>query len=111
MSVNTLPAAVEALFMVAFPGDAPHPSATVTTLPGGIEIVLDGDESPLFRVMALALLADTLGDEDPEVIPGVERYVCGTWADTTFLVRCPITSAQQVELTELALRMVAGTGE
>lgn len=108
MPATTLPAAVEALFMVAFPGDAPHPSATVNVLPGGLEVVLDGDESPLLRVMALALLADTLGDADPEVIPGVERYACGTWAGTTFLVRCPITTAQQAELTELALRMIGG---
>lgn len=104
----TSPATVEALFAEAFPGDQPHPAATVTVKhAGSVEIALDGDESALFRVMALALLAATIGDEDgPEVIPGVSRYTCGLWRGVFFLITTPVDAAAQADLEAFGRRMI-----
>lgn len=103
-----VPAIVEALFATAFPGDQPHPSALVrVNSMGSVDVELNGDESPLFRVVALAVLAAELGDEDgPEAIPGGERYTCGTWRDVFFLIRTPISAEQQAELERLGRRLV-----
>jgi hypothetical protein len=102
-------AIVEALFMVAFPGSAPHPAATANVKsPGFVEIELNGDETPLFRVMALALLATTIGDEDgPTMIPS-GRYAFGRFQGVEFLITTTITPKQQLELVEQAHRMVDG---
>lgn len=106
----TIHALVESLFWCAFPGDQPHPDAAVTVKSEtSVEIVLDGPESPLARVLALALLAAELGDEDgPEVIPGVSRYTCGEFQGVFFLISTPVTAEMQAELEALALRMVDG---
>jgi hypothetical protein len=102
-------AIVEALFMVAFPGDAPHPAATANVKsPGFVEIELNGDETPLFRVMALALLATTIGDEiGPEMSP-TGRYAFGKFQGVEFLITTPVTPKQQLELVAQAARIVDG---
>lgn len=107
------PALVEALFWATFPDGQPVPRASVTIkTAGSVEIVLDGDESPLFRVVALAMLAATLDDEDgPEMIPGVSRYTCGAWRDVFFLISTPIDAAQQRELETLGRRIADEVGE
>lgn len=109
MTIATVHAAVERLLNEALPGNTPRPSVSVTcTAPGSVELYLDGGESPLLRCLSLALIADVLGDDGgPEVIPGRGRYSCGEFADHFFLVRCPVTTAQQAELEEFGSRIVA----
>lgn len=112
-SIGTVHAAVERLLNEALPGNTPRPEINVTFTAGGIvELYLDGPETPMFRVLALSLIAATLGDEEgPETIPGWGRYTCGEFGGQFFLVRAPITAVQQAELVEIGQRIADEAGE
>lgn len=107
-------AAVEALLDAALPGDTPRPLVSVAIgSAGSVELDLNGEETPIFRVLALAQIAAALGDDEgPQRVEGF-RYACGEYADTGvfFLVRTPITAEQQAELEEFGRRIVDEAGK